>query len=112
MRGEQLGLVNMLVGTKKQSPMTWFFMRGSAPNVRLFSSMDKRTYEWRKVDDGGSYDLFSSPETQIASFRRGQLQTPVGPAWACMQYRFDNDILLLESLLALSLNQWMDKRGR
>ncbi|PCH38459.1 hypothetical protein WOLCODRAFT_115523 [Wolfiporia cocos MD-104 SS10] len=104
----QLGMITM--GTKPQHPMSWMMMRGSTPNVRIFRSADSQLYEWRKVlNRPDSYDLFSG-NTQIARFQREAKNTPIGPAHAVMQYIFDNDELLLECLVALCVNRWVDLR--
>ncbi len=57
--------------------------------------------------------LYSGPNTRLACFRRFRQprETPVGPAHALLQYSFDDDRLMLEALLALSLNRWIDWRG-
>ena len=59
-----------------------------------------------------TYQLFHvSPNVQsvrIAFFRKIDQQTPVGPAHGFLQYTFTQPFLLLESLLALCLNRWMD----
>ena len=59
-----------------------------------------------------TYQLFHvSPNVQsvrIAFFRKIDQQTPVGPAHGFLQYTFTQPLLLLESLLALCLNRWMD----
>jgi hypothetical protein len=74
------------------------------------------------------FKLYLLPHTPIAKFRREYEDTPgelsrdsrvfnfhlinsgllVGPSYAYLQFCFDDDQLLLEALLALSLNRWMD----
>ncbi|KAI0928043.1 hypothetical protein AcW2_004179 [Taiwanofungus camphoratus] len=101
----------MTIGTNLQQPMSYFIMPGTTPNARMFTSAGNVRYEWRKLNDRlDSYDLYSSPNTVIATFRRETEETPVGVAHAAMQYNFDNDTLLLESLVALCLNRWMALR--
>jgi len=38
------------------------------------------------------------------------LYRTVGPCYAYLQFCFDNDLLLLEAMLALCVNRWMDSR--
>ena len=45
---------------------------------------------------------------RIASFRTVEQATPLGPAHGFLQYNFVQPALLLEALLALSLNRWLD----
>jgi hypothetical protein len=97
----------------------------------MFSSSDGRKFEWRRRlhDDPNSYDvrlssspvsgpvahfglqLYTEPDRRIAIFRRFVQLTPVGPSHAVLQYAFNNDLLLLEALLALCLNRWIDWCG-
>ena len=96
---------------------------------RVFLSADGQQFEWRRcTDDPCSYDasLFSPyphppfPFThrkqlftvqgnqRIATYRRCLQDTPIGPSYGFMSYLFDNEHLLLESLIALCLNKWLD----
>ncbi|KAL4266003.1 DUF6593 domain-containing protein [Pleurotus pulmonarius] len=59
---------------------------------RCFTSADGQRYEWRPSQT--SYNLYAP-----------------GPAHGILQYTFSHDLLLLESLLALSLNRWIDIHG-
>jgi hypothetical protein len=45
---------------------------------------------------------------KIAFFQRFSQQTPIGPSHATLEYYFSHDLLLLEALLALNLNRWLD----
>lgn len=79
-------------------------------------------------EDAGSYDvsvldtpkflselaglqLYAPQNRRIASFRRFDQQTPVGPSHGYMQYTFVQPDLLLEALLALCMNRWLDING-
>ncbi|KIM80798.1 hypothetical protein PILCRDRAFT_9233 [Piloderma croceum F 1598] len=79
-------------------------------NNRMFVSADGTRYEWRRLypEDPTAYDLYMVPHTPIARFRREYEETPVGPSYAYLQFCFDNDLLLLEAMLALCVNRWMD----
>ncbi|KAI0071814.1 hypothetical protein K474DRAFT_1712146 [Panus rudis PR-1116 ss-1] len=106
--GYHLG--NLNVG-RRQIPMTYLVMPGTIANARMFASGTRR-YEWRRTTDGG-YDLHEGPSSRIGGFRRfpQPRETPVGPAHALLQYTFDNDELMLDCLLALSINRWIDLHG-
>ncbi|KAL5533027.1 hypothetical protein ACEPAF_4803 [Sanghuangporus sanghuang] len=72
-------------------------------------------FEWRRLrEDQLNYDLYHAPQNQngpgvrIASFRTVDQATPLGPAHGFLQYNFVQPALLLEALLALSLNRWLD----
>lgn len=56
------------------------------------------------------FELYSlNPSVvRIAAFRRYAEETPVGRSTGLLQYTFAHDQLLLYSLLALSLNRWVD----
>jgi len=105
--GYQLGVLTI---ANRQSPMTRFVMHGSTVNSRVFLAADGRQFEWRRcMDDPYSYDLFTVHGNQrIATYRRCLQDTPIGPSYAFMSYLFDNEHLFLESLIALSLNKWLD----
>lgn len=103
--GYQLGLLTI---ANRQSPMTRFVMHGSTVNSRVFLTADGRQFEWRRSHDD-SYDLFTVQNNQrIATYRRCLQNTPIGPSYAFMSYLFNNEHLLLESLIALCLNKWLD----
>jgi len=80
-------------------------------NNRMFVSADGTRYEWRRLypEDPTAYDLYLIPHTPIARFRREYEDTPVGPSYAYLQFCFDSDRLLLEALLALCINRWVDR---
>jgi len=95
----------------KQLPMSELVRPGQFSNSRIFVSCDGRCLEWRRcTDDRNSYDLYYA-NTKIAIFRRFPQPTPVGPSHGYVQYTFKNDLLLIEALIALSLNRWLDWRG-
>jgi len=113
--GNNLGSVT-IHARQSSSPMLHFVMHGSVNGSRAFLSADGRHFEWRRcADDPYSYDLWASsrlnPSTRIASYRRSNQNTPVGPSYAFLSYIFNNDYLLLEALIALSINRWLDWRG-
>jgi len=111
--GSHLGLVSIATRTAPV-PMTHLVMHGSTPNSRVFLSADNRQFEWRRyVDDPDSYDLWArSPVPQrIATYRRSNQDTPIGPSYAFLSYIFNNDPLLLEALIALCINRWIDRQG-
>ncbi|KAF9792888.1 hypothetical protein BJ322DRAFT_997340 [Thelephora terrestris] len=101
--GYQLGVLTI---ANRQSPMTRFVMHGSTVNSRVFLAADGRQFEWRRCpDDPNSYDATNH---RIATYRRRHQDTPIGPSYAYMSYLFDNEHFLLESLIALCLNKWLD----
>ncbi|PFH52424.1 hypothetical protein AMATHDRAFT_74215 [Amanita thiersii Skay4041] len=104
-------LGNVIIGNRRV-PMTHLLMSGSVANARSFLSVDGSYYEWRRnTDDPMSYDLYTAQNMRIAVFRRYARQTVVGPSHGLFQYTFNHDNLLLESLLALCLNRWIDVHG-
>ncbi|KZT28524.1 hypothetical protein NEOLEDRAFT_1086918 [Neolentinus lepideus HHB14362 ss-1] len=98
----------------RRIPMIRLVMTGTTPNgSRVFDSGNGKMYAWRRPgNDSNAYDLLALPQAvTIAIYRRFNQSTPIGPSYAYMQYTFDDDILLLDSLLALSLNRWIDLQG-
>lgn len=55
--------------------------------------------------------LFSGPNTRIAKFQKLSQATPIGPSHGTLQYSFSHDLLLLEALITLNLNRWLDWTG-
>ncbi|KAK0210576.1 hypothetical protein DFS33DRAFT_1370995 [Desarmillaria ectypa] len=107
--GNHLGRVTI---GKRQIPMSHLVRPGSRQNARSFVSSDGRQLEWRKCpNDPTSYDLYVAPNFQIAAFRRYVSSTAVGPTHGLLQYKFNHDTLLVEALLALALNRWIDLHG-
>ncbi|EGN95455.1 hypothetical protein SERLA73DRAFT_142157 [Serpula lacrymans var. lacrymans S7.3] len=105
MGGTQLGFATI---GNRHFPMSNLVMPGSSASARQFCSVDGRHFEWRSCyDDPQSYDLFTY-NVRIAVFRRYPQATPVGPSHGFMQYTLVHDIPLLEALMALSLNRWID----
>ncbi|XP_006458495.1 hypothetical protein AGABI2DRAFT_200165 [Agaricus bisporus var. bisporus H97] len=107
-------LGNVKIGSR-QFPMSQLVTRGSTNNARGFTSSENENvrFEWRRMrEDMAAYDLFMLPDTRIALFRKYNNQnTPVGPTHGLIQYTFSKDILLLEALLSLLLNRWIDMHG-
>lgn len=96
----------------REIPMAHLVQQGSSTSARRFPSADGRQYEWRKCHaDPRSYELFSGPNTRIAKFQKLSQATPIGPSHGTLQYSFSHDLLLLEALIALNLNRWLDWTG-
>ncbi|KAI0691189.1 hypothetical protein BC835DRAFT_129638 [Cytidiella melzeri] len=102
----------VIVGRK--TPMANLVLPGTSSSARKFLTTDGRAFEWRKttsVPAGFRYDLYSGPSTtSIATFSRFRQpqNTVVGPSYACLHCRFDDEQLLVEASLALCLNRWLD----
>ena len=106
MGGTELGLATIY---GRSLPMTQLVMPTTQPNARMFTAVDGRIYSWRRMQqDPNSYELIAAPGHQIGIFRRFDQETPVGPSWGTFQYIFTDPMLLLESLMALNLNRWLD----
>ncbi|KAI5124491.1 hypothetical protein M0805_003018 [Coniferiporia weirii] len=93
-------------------PMSTFVLPSANPDARAFF-LDGTKFEWRRTrEDQGSYDLFHVPQgaqsVRIAFFRKYDQATPVGPSHGFLQYTFTQSTLLLEAILALCLNRWLD----
>ena len=59
----------------------------------------------------GPIQLFAAQNIRIAAFRRLTQPTAIGPSYAFVQYTFNHDPLLIEALLALCVNRWIDIHG-
>lgn len=94
----------------REIPIERLIMPGSSPLDRRFvSATDDRVYEWRRsYEDPTSYELWAGPNAQIAIFHKFQHSTPVGMSHATLQYCFTDALLLLEALVTLNLNRWLD----
>ncbi|KAF9452259.1 hypothetical protein P691DRAFT_661400, partial [Macrolepiota fuliginosa MF-IS2] len=104
--GPYLG--NAAVGPR-QLPMSQLVLPGSADNARKFFSSDGKEFEWRRIrEDTMAYDLFMAPNVRIALFRKYNQLTAIGPSHGLIQYTFSNDNLLIEALVSLLLNRWID----
>ncbi|KAL0947069.1 hypothetical protein HGRIS_013210 [Hohenbuehelia grisea] len=107
--GNHLGRAT--IGTR-QLPMSHLVTTTPTSNARGFISADGHRYEWRPCRDAqSSYDLYAPGNRRIGIFSRYAQATPVGPAHGMLQYTFVQDMLLLESILALSVNRWIDLHG-
>ncbi|KAF8232310.1 hypothetical protein L208DRAFT_1272732 [Tricholoma matsutake] len=107
--GNHLG--SATIGSR-QMPMSHLVLPGSNNNARSFISSDGKRFEWRqRLDEPSSYDLFAAPNVQIAAFRRCSHATVVGPSHGLLRYTFSQDLLLVEALLSLCLNRWIDLYG-
>ncbi|KAF8188400.1 hypothetical protein BJ912DRAFT_1022525 [Pholiota molesta] len=93
----------------RQIPMSQLVLAGSSNSARAFISADGKRFEWRRNRD--SYDLFAAQNMRIACFRRIVQPTAIGPSHAILQYTFTSDWLLIEALVALCVNRWIDLHG-
>ncbi|KAJ8078706.1 hypothetical protein PM082_012989 [Marasmius tenuissimus] len=97
---------------QRNFPMSHLIMPGTTNGARGFTSSEGKRFEWRRVPGiPTSYDLFMLPNVHIAAFRRYVTSTAVGTSHGLLQYRFTNDMLLLESLLSLCVIRWIDLQG-
>ncbi|KAG2147118.1 hypothetical protein BD769DRAFT_1625035 [Suillus cothurnatus] len=83
----------------REIPMTHLVQQGSSTSARRFPSADGHHYEWRKCH--------TDPRS-IARFQKLSQATPIGPSHGILQYSFSHDLLLLEALVTLNLNRWLD----
>ncbi|EJD05953.1 uncharacterized protein FOMMEDRAFT_153301 [Fomitiporia mediterranea MF3/22] len=103
------------VKNRQPFPMAMLVLPGSTASARAFF-LNGSKFEWRRTrDDQLGYDLYHVPQNahgqppvRIAFFRTVDQPTPLGPAHGFLQYTFVQPPLLLEALLALSINRWMD----
>ncbi|TFL07357.1 hypothetical protein BDV98DRAFT_557732 [Pterulicium gracile] len=97
---------------KTQVSMHYLASSGSAPHCRSFLFAGQ-IYEWRRQPDNRSYDLYNSRNGRIASFTRfNQAQTsPVGPTFGLIQTTAVDEAFLLQALLSLVINRWLDRNG-
>jgi len=96
----------------RQLPMSQLVMPGTVPRSRVFVSSSGERYEWRSTADREiSYTLYKGSSEKLATFCYSSSPSPVGPTHAFMRYIFQNEALLLEALLALALNRWLDSQG-
>ncbi|KAF8959076.1 hypothetical protein BDZ97DRAFT_1906324 [Flammula alnicola] len=96
----------------RQIPMSQLVLAGSSNSARAFISADGKRFEWRRNrENPTSYDLYASQNMRIACFRRFTHATVIGPSHALLQYTFTQDWLLIEALVALCVNRWIDVHG-
>lgn len=97
----------------KDIEMAQLVKNGTNHYCRRFASRNGGVYEWRRcLDNPHGYDLFTVPgNLRLAEYRRMSMNTPVGPSHAYLHLWFDAEDLLLESLLSLCLNRWIDWHG-
>jgi len=99
-----------VIGAHQKFAMALLVGTGSTSFSRRFRHKNSY-FEWRRISND-SYDLFSADNVRLALFRSKLQSTPVGEAYGYMQYGFQaQDGLLLEALLALCVNRWIDKHG-
>ncbi|KAG8217896.1 hypothetical protein J3R82DRAFT_6062 [Butyriboletus roseoflavus] len=105
--GDSLGVATI---GDKEFPMEHLVLPGSCPIARRFQAADGRFYEWRRsYRDPRSYELYVGPNTQpIAVYRSFSQATPIGPSHGTLEYNFTDGLFLLQVLLALNLNRWLD----
>ncbi|GJJ11943.1 hypothetical protein Clacol_006181 [Clathrus columnatus] len=104
--GTHLGLLT--IAGQRQIHMGQL-VRQQINNVREFtSSVDGVKFEWRRTP-AQDYELFAPSDCRIASYSQIACQTKWGTCHGLLRYTFKNrDSLLLEALLALCLNRWID----
>ncbi|KAF9477379.1 hypothetical protein BDN70DRAFT_881284 [Pholiota conissans] len=96
----------------RQLPMSQLVLAGSSNSARAFISADGKRFEWRRNrENPTSYDLYAAQNSRIACFRRFTQSTVIGPSHALLQYTFTSDWLLIEALVALCVNRWIDLHG-
>jgi hypothetical protein len=106
----QLGYITLPTG--QQLPMSCMLADGSGPHCRTFVyTGDDQPYEWRRLSDNKSYDLYNSRNGRIASYTNfsSAHPSPVGPTFGLLQTTAIDEFFLLQSLLALILNRWLDR---
>ncbi|KZP20774.1 hypothetical protein FIBSPDRAFT_528926 [Athelia psychrophila] len=107
---DRLGLVNITLEPRIQATMSNMAIHVPETNGRMFTSADGVCYEWRRSpEDPRAYDLFLMPDALLGKFRHEYEDTPVGPSFAYLQFCFDHQRLLLESMLSLCINRWLDQ---
>ncbi|KZS99003.1 hypothetical protein SISNIDRAFT_447837 [Sistotremastrum niveocremeum HHB9708] len=105
--GTHLGTA--VVGSRRFS-MTQLVSMGASPGTRRFTH-DNMVFEWRKTATD-TYDLYASSNIRLAIYRPKNQTTSVGPSHGYFQYSFSGyETLLLESLLALAVNRWIERYG-
>jgi len=106
--GTHLGLCSL--ARNRKFAMAFLVDTGSTSFSRSFRHKSS-VYEWRRIASD-AYDLYSADNTRLALFRSKRQGTPVGDSHGYMQYSFhSHESLLLDSLLALCVNRWIDKNG-
>ncbi|KAF8843622.1 hypothetical protein BDN67DRAFT_139349 [Paxillus ammoniavirescens] len=79
-------------------------------SARRFQAANGGFYDWRRVSrNPNSYELYAAPNTQpIAVYHQFSQVTPIGPTHGTLEYNFTEWLFLLEALLALNINRWLD----
>ncbi|KAN0076884.1 hypothetical protein V8E55_010739 [Tylopilus felleus] len=105
--GDTLGVATL---GEREFPMEHLVLPGSSPTARRFQAADGRFYEWRRsYPDPKSYELYPGPNTSpIAVYRHFPQASPIGPTHGTLEYNFTDGLFLLQMLLALNLNRWLD----
>ncbi|KAI9570420.1 hypothetical protein HD554DRAFT_2018200 [Boletus coccyginus] len=105
--GDSLGVATI---GDREVPMEHLVLPSSSPNARRFQAADDRFYEWRRsYRDPKSYELYAGPDTPpIAAYRHFPQATPIGPSHGTLEYSFTDGLFLLQVLLTLNLNRWLD----
>ncbi|KAG9318869.1 hypothetical protein JVU11DRAFT_976 [Chiua virens] len=93
---DALGVVT--IGDREFS-MEHLVLSGSSPRQPMAGSMN-----------GGALITIRTPPNSpsIAVYHQFNQATPIGPSHGTLQYSFTNGLFLLEVLLALNLNRWLD----
>ncbi|TFK72179.1 hypothetical protein BDN72DRAFT_816375 [Pluteus cervinus] len=108
--GNHLG--SATIGSRQLLMTDLVRVSAASTNSREFESSNGQRFEWRRCrDNPTSYDLYAIPNSRIAVFRRCQQQTVVGPSHGLFQYAFNHEAFLLEALITLCLNRWIDLHG-
>lgn len=113
----------------RQTSADRFFFFDVTFSARRFQAVDGRFYEWRRsYPDPKSYEvcyafghrpshcpytcacqLYPGPNTSpIAVYRHFPQASPIGPTHGTLEYNFTDGLFLLQMLLALNLNRWLD----
>ncbi|KIJ16741.1 hypothetical protein PAXINDRAFT_74392, partial [Paxillus involutus ATCC 200175] len=105
--GTSLGVVTI---GDREFPMALLVMSSPVPNARRFQAANGGFYDWRRVSRNPiSYELYATPNTQpIAVYHQFSQATPIGPTHGTLEYNFTEWLFLLEALLALNINRWLD----
>ncbi|KIK97404.1 hypothetical protein PAXRUDRAFT_226903 [Paxillus rubicundulus Ve08.2h10] len=105
--GNSLGVVTI---GDREFPMLLLVMSSPVLSARRFQAAGGGFYDWRRVSrNPNSYELYAAPNTQpIAVYHQFSQATPIGPSHGTLEYNFTDCLFLLEALLALNINRWID----
>lgn len=90
-------------------------MAGSMNGGALITTPSLTRYHHLLFDPSGCLwltvvvQLYVGPNTHpIAVYRSFPQATPIGPTHGTLEYNFTDGLFLLQTLLALNLNRWLD----